>query len=355
MLLTTQVSGASPLTEASRLDLRPFLHSLDAIPVELTDAAAAALGKPNPVHLGRVDRFFYGRLGQLPFVGTVAVSGLGGVQAYGGSHDVGLPLLAAGVVGMTATGWKRTKARRCASMPELRAQAFAIVNPGATMAEQDRADARALQRIADLPVGDRDIWISDQLRIHGGAAADVDLELGTYCYEDRSTDSKGDTSYSTQTISYLFVPLPRDIQARGGAPFRVGPKGFFRRRGDVSLSAAFDREYVIDTVKSDPNADLFITRVLAPDVQELILRYGAHQRVDLTFTGHGVLVRSQELGTVLGKDGHHHSVEGAVLVHALFRHLHVVHEVFEQIEPAYKLDRQTKAAVLTAAGLDATR
>lgn len=351
MLLTTQASGASPLTEAGRLDLRPFLHSLDAIPVELTDAAAAALGKPNPVHLGRVDRFFYGRLGQLPFVGTAGVSGLGGVQAYGGSYDVGLPVLAAGVAGMAGTGWRRTRARRCASMPELRAQAFAIANPGATMAEQDRADARPLQSIADLPVGDRDTWIRDQLRVHGGTAADVDLELGTYCYEDRSTDSKGNTSYSTQTISYLFVPLPRDIQARGGAPFRVGPKGFFRRRGDVSLSAAFDREYVVETTESDPHAALFVTRVLAPDVQELILRYGAHQRIDLTFTGHGVLVRSDQLGAVLDKDGHHDTADGAVFVDALFRFLHIVHEVFEQIEPSYKLDREAKNAVLHEAGL----
>lgn len=141
-------------------------------------------------------------------------------------------------------------------------------------------------------------------------------------------------------------------RARSGVWFRVAPRSLFKRSGDVSLSAAFGREYVVDVPGHGPEAGLAVTRALAPDVQELLVRYGDADRLDLTFTSAGVLARCAELRAVLSEAGHHDSEEGRRFVAALFRCLHVVHEVFEQLDPAYKLDA-TKAAVLRRVGLAA--
>lgn len=349
--MQTSVSGASPLAEVARLDLRPMVHRLAEMPAELIAAAAQHLGKKDPLHLTGLEKVFYGRARwPVLLVGSLALV-LGTFLAFGGQLAVGVPLALLGLVWAGVSVYYLRRAGQYAAMAPLRATALELANPGLRVEQRKRAEAGALREIAKLPRGDRHIWISDQLRLRGGTAASVDIELGIYCYEDRSTDKDGKTTYSTRTLPYCFLPLPRDIQARGGAWFRIAPKGFFRRRSEVSLSAAFDREYVIDTVDHDPDAALFVTRLVAPDVQELLLRYGKLDQLDLTFTGSGLLVRSTAFRSVLSENGHHDTREGQVFVQALFRAVHVVHEMFEQADPAYKLDSATKAPLLQRAGL----
>lgn len=344
-LMTTAVTGASPLVEATHLDLRPLIHHYEELPPDLLDAAAARLGKKNPARHTRLGRFFYNpnsdwliMLLWLPCVLTFPVMFF--------APKVGLPvtgLLLAGIV--TLIVLRVRGVRGVAKLDELRAVAVELANPGTTVARVPHGDGTALQEIGQLPTGTRGFHTRDVLRLRGGSRAALDLELGVYVYKRR-----GEKRTISIEVPYLFVPLPPDLQARGGSWFRVVNRGL-GERSDVGLSGPFDRVFAVQTT-GDPAAALFVTQVLAPDVQELLLRGGP---VDLVFSGYGVLVRLPASYAALAKDGRYDTHAGMVLVAGVHRLLHVVHEIYEQLDPARKLERSEKQAALAHLGLDPTR
>ena len=350
-LMQTEVAHASPLAELARLDLAPLLSGLEDLPPAVTDAACRQLGKLNPVGLRGLDRFFHRPSHRAQGYGLGAFAGVGG--GFGAFND--LLVVAATGFGVAATSLLTTLvyARRLAGYAtnaEVRGAALVAANPGLAFQQTERASAGPLQDAFGLNRGDRSIWIRDQLRVHGGTAASVDFEAGVYCYEERHTDSKGRSSYSTEELPYVFLPLPADVRSQIVTGFKVARDGLFSRT-DVSLSAAFDREYAVSVGSSGPEASMFITRALAPDVQELILRYGAVEPVHLIVNRAGVLVRSDAFESALEEDGHHDSFEGRRFAHGLMRSVHLLHEIYEQLDPAYKTEGAAKAALLRQVGL----
>ena len=354
--MQSEVAHASPLVELARLDLDAFLLSLDDLPRPMTDAASAQLGKLNPVALRGLDRFFHRPSHRAGGYGVGAFAGLGG--GWGAFNDlvtVGAAGLGVGVTSLLTTFVYGRRVSGYASNAELRGTALVAANPGLSFQQAGRAEAGPLRLEFGLPKGDRSTWIRDQLQVRGGGAAAVDFEAGVYCYETRHTDSKGRSSYSTSQVAYLFLPLPADVQGKVVAGFRVSRDWLFGKT-DVSLSAAFDREYEVSVGAGGPEAALFVTRVLAPDVQELVLRYDAVEPISLTLTPAGVLARAGSFAAPLTEDGYHDSFEGRRFALGLFRCAHLVHEMFEQLNPAYKSDSEAKMAVLQRIGLiDQTR
>lgn len=351
-VMATGLTGASPFAGITSLDLRPLVHTIDEIPAELSERAATDLGLKNPAHLRGLDRFFYH-----PRSVYVAGAGgtadiIGGGAAYeSGNWLLGVPVVAVGTGLVGTWGWFKHRTKGYAKMEELRNQALLVSNPGIEISLESRADARPLQQEFRLNDGDRNIWISQRHRIRGGERVHGDLEFAAYHYETKHTDSKGRTSYSTQTVPYVFVPMPPDLRARGLQPFRLARRGLLSR-GDMSLSGPFDRELAVHLWHETDAARLFVTRVLAPDVQELLLRYCGQQEIDLRFTAQGVLVIAPAFKNVLTEKGHHDAREGSAFVQTLFRSLHLVHEMFEQVDPAYKLERAEQNAILQQAGLE---
>jgi hypothetical protein len=354
--MQSEVAHASPLLELARLHLDPLLLGLDDLPRPMTDAASAQLGKLNPVTLRGLDRFFHRPSHRAGAYGVGAFAGLGG--GWGAFNDlvaVGATGIGVGVTSLLTTFIFGRRVSGYAANDELRGAALVAANPGLAFQEAERADAGSLRAAHGLPKGDRSTWIRDQLQVRGGTAAAVDFEAGVYCYESRHTDSKGRTSYSTHELPYLFLPLPADVRSKVVTGFRVSRDRLFGKT-DVSLSAAFDREYEVSVPSVSPEASLFVTRVLAPDVQELILRYDAIEPVSLVVTQAGVLARAGSFSAALKEDGYHDSLEGRRFALGLFRNAHLVHEMFEQLDPSYKAERESKAAVLRQVGLiDQTR
>jgi hypothetical protein len=350
-LMQSEVAHASPLLELARLHLDPLLLGMDDLPRPMTDAASAQLGKLNPVTLRGLDRFFHRPSHRTGGYGVGAFAGLGG--GWGAFNDVvtvGAAGLGVGITSLLTTFVYGRRVAGYAQNDELRGAALVAANPGLSFQEAERSEAGPLRAAYALPKGDRSTWIRDQLQLRGGTAAHIDFEAGVYCYESRHTDSKGRSSYSTHEVPYLFLPLPADVRGKVVTGFRVSRDRLFGKT-DVSLSAAFDRAYEVSIATAGPEASLFVTRVLAPDVQELILRYDAIEPVSLVVTAAGVLARAGSFAAALEEDGYHDSVEGHRFAMGLFRNAHLVHEMFEQLDPSYKAERESKAAVLRQVGL----
>lgn len=344
-------SGASPLARITTVDLSVIHADLDDMDVDLVQQACDRLGKPHPdeaTGLARIN----GTAWMFVPVALFFLGFIGGFKQFDGGNAVvgvlGL-VLAAGCVGVMI--WAQKLAKEFAQLEEIRSEVLALGNEGAATEYVEKANGEAMWQLADLPDGNtrKQPWLEDRLRItHTDGLA---LERGSYCYQMKSSDSDGGSSTRTVKLMYLFVPLPPDIRERVSHWFFIAKRG----DRDVSLSSAFDDEFRVDTIDDDDEAALFVTRVLAPDVQELILRYEVDKRHGIRFTTEGVFlffpgtaVAKKALKNMMSRGSKHDVITPDQW---LSQSLHLVHEMFEQINPAYKLDRAEKANLLESVGL----
>lgn len=360
-------TAASPLVEVARLDLDPLVRDLRELPRELTDRAAALHGLKNPLDVQGSARLFSANAKRLaPLLGIVLL--LVWLVAARGSllAGLGFQLLIVGTIAGTIV-WKllkRSALRPYATPAQIRAAALHLTNPGLAPSVHDIDTTTSLPSQPDAATAylasafqlhrTRRTWRDSCLRINGGTLARLDLELGLYCYRTSGENA------STVKLPYLFVAMPPGLAAGSVPQFRICPAGARRGGsgratdpyGDLGLSAAFDRAWTVEPLGGVPVSRLDVTRVLAPDVQELVMRYGAGTDLVLTVSPAGFLLRSSQLRAV-ELNGGWDTAEGQAVLGAVLRCLHLVHEMLEQLDPAYKLDRSTRQAVLGRLGLSA--
>lgn len=322
---------ASPLKELSKLDFTPFTASVEEFEPAALAAVSESLGKENPGTLTGMKSFLYhsgwGKF--LTYLGLVAGSVFFLFMAPGAGKLAGVAcLLALAFVVMVHVGIHSS----VAAPFELRVRAFELANQVRVTATEDKSSSEAIQELGHFPRGDRSRWVRNRLLIQSTEAMLTDLELGVYCYEDRSTDSNGKTSYSTRTVDYAFLPLPRDISIPHW--FDVDDKALIGGRTHVPLSAAFDRKYAVRLEEKSDAARLFVTQALAPDVQALLLELPSKAAAEFQFTPEGVIMRSRLLP--LDELGKSRRSADEDLWQALRPLLAVVHEVFEQLNSSYK-------------------
>lgn len=365
--MTTSEAPVSPLVVASGIDFRPLTWTIDEMPLELSDQAAQNLGKGNPARLTGFARWLNRPAVEqgAMFVGVgtlivgILVAGMGGAALSEGERSAGRALLVVGVVlllvsivlmVLAARHGKRVRELGLADPAELRLEALRISNPDVPITHYlNRADARHLRGGEyRLDEGDRDVWIGHQYVVGEGEGS---FEFGVYCYEEKDRDKDGNVTWHTFTVPYLYVPLTTALRAQGVHHFEVSRKDLLSG-GDVSLASSFDLANAVKLRgQKSEEARLFVARALAPDVQELMRTYVWSLDLDLRFSPRGVFFRAPAAWKALG-DGFRHRRSAEGFVTALMRSLHLVHEIFEQIDPAYKLDRATQTEVHRRAGLD---
>lgn len=349
--MSQQHAHIAPLVAAASLDLSAWVLPFRDLPREAVEHAATSLGVRSPHTLtGELDRWIYATtsnpIRRACFVGLLAVVGavvtLGGLssRAHARSPDesVSASFIAwSGAITAIAALYAAVlvhygrKNRDVASPLLLRHRMAELANPGTAFTTVDSSPGWLYQSAFGLERGDRNVWLTRQLRITNPSVDRFDFEVGRYHWEIRHEreDDEGNVKawFTEQSFDYLHMPLPWDISKELNYDLLITRRG----RRDVSLSAAFDRQFRLSTSNLTPDTRMRATMHFAPDVQALLLDHFTRKGLRFMITGGQLFMSTPHLpDLVRGRSGS--SLDRELKDLAV-----VLQQLFEQINPAYKL------------------
>lgn len=349
--MNQQHAHIAPLVAATSLDLSAWVLPFRDLPREAVERAATSLGARSPHTLmGELDWWIYAttsnpiRRGCL--VGLLAV--VGAVVTLGGLSSRAHPRSPDGSVSASFIAWSGVitaiaalysavlvhygrKNRDVASPLLLRQRMAELANPGTAFATVDSSPAWLYQSAFGLERGDRNVWLTRQLRITNPSVDRFDFEVGLYHWETRHERKDNDGNikvwFTEQSFSYLHMPLPWDISNNLNYDLLITRKG----KRDISLSATFDRQFRLSTSNRTPDTRMRATMHFAPDVQTALLDHFTRRGFRLMIAGGQLFMSTPHLpDLVRGR-------AGSSLDRELTNLAIVLQQLFEQIHPAYKV------------------
>ena len=312
----------SPLTGLAALPLDLWATAIEALPAEQVEEVCSKLDRENPQELTGLRRvLYYNRL--LPLLLPLGLlTALIVLPALPNSLNplVGLALIGSIVWYVKRKPRKREPEKAVATPLAIRRELFH--QTGCSTQLRLRADASLLQKVGALPAGEEH-YVEHEVSLT--AAGGWPLSFGSYAYV-----TGGKKKRTVRKLSYLWLPFatPQAIPAVRAVPSYREPLG------DVSLSAAFSRQYSVHLAQDDLPHRLFATKIFTPDVQELLLSNGTTFDLAVAVAAEGVLITGS-MGLeecAVARPLPSTRVAKPVLLSAL-----VAQEVLEQLSPAYKM------------------